>query len=251
MEWRYPKACGRAGAMGERFPINDLDLPVFLSRAEKLNEDEISDVLLEALAAVYQVEALQRELRVVDRAIRLLEKSRISHYVGVNRFTRTALNETTALGNNPFLESDSRLNNKFRSNNKPFMVGGLDANVVLERLRDHRLGLRCLAIPLREALRRPAFTRYLPRTRHNLYRRTVRIFNKNEPEPAVFLQKTARIDKIRSALCAPGVISDATVIGIAASSLQWNQTQTKIEFAASFWDDKPTTLQEFITKGKR
>lgn len=213
MEWRCPRSVSGDESACGGLPVNGVDLLLFFARSERLGEELADEILMEVLAAVYQVEVLQRELRQVDRAIRLLRKSR-----------------------------------------KP-----VDGSLLLE-LREKRLGLQCRGVSLREALRRPRFGKYFPRTRHNLYRKMVRFAVKSEPGvkdstqtstgTTDFLQKPPRTAKLGSALCEPGDVSATLVRRTPATSVQLTQSQTTGDPFAAFWRDRTTELQEFISKGK-
>lgn len=75
MEWRCPKPYGGGSLTGTVLPLNRQDQWQFMLRIEQLGEEMAGEILLEALAAVYQVESLIRKAREIDRALRRIGKS--------------------------------------------------------------------------------------------------------------------------------------------------------------------------------
>ena len=203
MEWEYPKAPDWRDVMDMITPINVADWIPFALRIVRLGEEVASEVLNEALAAVYQVDVLQREMRRIDSRIRQLAKSR-----------------------------------------KP------DAACELMLIRGERLALQHRGIPLRDALRRPRFGNYFPRTRHNLFRKMVRFVVQSAPQTSNSKQNLPQSSDFGSTLCSPGhnpVISSSSTL---TSLLQSTQSQAEMDISVSFWQDKMTTLQNFIAEGK-
>ena len=213
MEWEYPKASERRDVMDMITPINVADWVPFAVRIVRLGEELASEVLNEALAAVYQVETLRQEIRRIDSRIRQLVKSQ-----------------------------------------KP------DAACELMLIRGERLALQHRGIPLRDALLRPRFGRYFPRTRHNLFRKMSRFVVQNAPQTSNpkqnsaatvdFLQNLPQSNHFCSTLCSPGynlaISSSITPVSLSQST----QSQAEVDISASFWQDKMTTLQNFIVESK-
>ena len=213
MEWEYSKAPDRRDVMDMIAPINVADRLSFAVRIERLGEELANEVLLEALAAVYQVETLRQKIRRIDSRIRQLAKSQ-----------------------------------------KP------DAAYELMLIRGERLALQHRGIPLRDALRRPRFGKYFPRTRHNLFRKMARFVVQNAPQTSNlkqnsaatvdFLQNLSQSSHFCSTLCSPGQNPVISSPSTPASLLQSTQSQAEIDISASFWQDKMTTLQNFIAESK-
>ena len=213
MEWEYPKPHGHWVWDITVPPVNFHDLVLFTARKLKTDDNMMDEIFLEMMAASYQVQTVQQQIRHLNETIRGIERSK-----------------------------------------KPCDMSEL------RQLYIERQALQYRAAALREALRRPRFGKLFPRTRHNICRQMARLATKTWPQPqnltkneggAVdFTQKTSCSDHFLKALCPPGSVSENSVSGSAAFSVQFNQCEVKVDISASFWDGKLTNFQEFIAKGK-
>lgn len=213
MEWQSPKLRDREWIMTIRLPLHQVDCLWFCTKFYKLGEETAGEILLEALAAVYQAETLQREFHKVDKTIRRLASSSATE---------------------DFLELLHLKEEWFALKSH--------AAALREALRRPRFGRHFPRT--RHNLSRRMLR--LAEKKNPLAENSMQI----EAADAIFPQKAPRSDVFSQLLCAPGGVSEKTTFGSTASSVQFNQRQANVDLSASFWDDKMTILEKIITKGE-
>ena len=105
-------------------------------------------------------------------------------------------------------------------------------------------------ISLKGSLRRSGFGKHLPRTKSSISRKLSRTIGQKSPATDAFLPKYSANDHFQESLDGPGSKAVDAAVASSAALLKSNENPVKIDISASFWDDKMTVLQKFITEGK-